>query len=337
MRPVGPEMHGRRAPRRRRKHSVAPGGTGAANEVRRRASLRTAIDDTLAGRGRLVLVECDPRRATRMLDEVQTHAEGRLARVLRARCAPGAGQMDPWGKVTAALAAPDAMDAERSAPRARFERFEEIARLLEETARSRPLVLLLDGLHEAGRSALLVLERLVRSLSDWPLVVIGTYDDVAESPDHPLAETLAELAHEPACQWLASANPGARPPEGSAHGVFRLAGDYWTIVFERQVVRLRDTKGLRYLAALLQRPGERVHVTELQSAAAGSGPAERPEIDGESRVERARIAVTKALKAALDRIAAAHPSLGQHLVPTVRRGYFCAYVPDPRRPIVWRG
>jgi hypothetical protein len=54
-----------------------------------------------------------------------------------------------------------------------------------------------------------------------------------------------------------------------------------------------------------------------------------------SHAERARIAATKAIKAALDKIAAAHPLLGRHLAATIRRGYFCVYLPDPRRPIVW--
>jgi non-specific serine/threonine protein kinase len=51
--------------------------------------------------------------------------------------------------------------------------------------------------------------------------------------------------------------------------------------------------------------------------------------------ERARVTATKGIKAALDRIAASHPELGAHLHATVRRGYFCSYVPDPRHPIKW--
>ncbi len=53
--------------------------------------------------------------------------------------------------------------------------------------------------------------------------------------------------------------------------------------------------------------------------------------------ERARVTVTKGIGAAIARIAAVHPALGAHLRATVRRGYFCAYVPDPRQPIVWEG
>ena len=56
-----------------------------------------------------------------------------------------------------------------------------------------------------------------------------------------------------------------------------------------------------------------------------------------SHAERARVAVTKALKGVLDKIAQCHEPLGTHLAATVRRGYFCAYFPDPRHPIEWEG
>jgi hypothetical protein len=45
--------------------------------------------------------------------------------------------------------------------------------------------------------------------------------------------------------------------------------------------------------------------------------------------------VTKAIKTALDRIAASHEPLGENLAATIRRGYFCSYAPDPRHPIEW--
>jgi hypothetical protein len=47
--------------------------------------------------------------------------------------------------------------------------------------------------------------------------------------------------------------------------------------------------------------------------------------------------VTKGIKAALQKITAAHPTLGKHLAATIRRGYFCSYAPDPRHPIYWLG
>jgi AAA ATPase domain len=59
----------------------------------------------------------------------------------------------------------------------------------------------------------------------------------------------------------------AAPP--AADAVFRREGEFWTIAYRGQVVRLRDVKGLRYIAVLLASPGRDVHVLELVSAAAG--------------------------------------------------------------------
>jgi hypothetical protein len=66
---------------------------------------------------------------------------------------------------------------------------------------------------------------------------------------------------------------------------------------------------------------------QLASAARGHRVA--------SHAERARVAVTKNLSAAIDRIARRHPALGEHLRVTVKRGYSCNYVPDPRVSIRW--
>jgi tetratricopeptide (TPR) repeat protein len=45
--------------------------------------------------------------------------------------------------------------------------------------------------------------------------------------------------------------------------VFRREGDYWSVVFEEHAVRLRDLKGLHYLARLLGDPGREFHVLDL--------------------------------------------------------------------------
>jgi hypothetical protein len=51
--------------------------------------------------------------------------------------------------------------------------------------------------------------------------------------------------------------------------------------------------------------------------------------------ERARVAVRRAMKSALDRLGDALPDLGAHLDATVRTGVYCAYVPDPASPVRW--
>jgi tetratricopeptide (TPR) repeat protein len=54
-----------------------------------------------------------------------------------------------------------------------------------------------------------------------------------------------------------------------------------------------------------------------------------------SASERARASVTRALRQAMARIGADHPSLGEHLDHAVHTGTYCAYVPDPRAPVAW--
>jgi hypothetical protein len=53
--------------------------------------------------------------------------------------------------------------------------------------------------------------------------------------------------------------------------VFRREGDYWSVIFDGQTVRVRDLKGMRYLARLLADPGREYHVLDLVAAETGSG------------------------------------------------------------------
>jgi tetratricopeptide (TPR) repeat protein len=57
-------------------------------------------------------------------------------------------------------------------------------------------------------------------------------------------------------------------PTGSpvAHHLFRKEGEYWSVAYERDRFRLKDTKGLRYLAALLGEPHREWHVLDLVAA-----------------------------------------------------------------------
>ena len=55
--------------------------------------------------------------------------------------------------------------------------------------------------------------------------------------------------------------------------VFRRDGEVWTIGYGGRQVRLRDSKGLRDLHALLTRPGTAVAALDLAGAAPGRVPA----------------------------------------------------------------
>ena len=56
---------------------------------------------------------------------------------------------------------------------------------------------------------------------------------------------------------------------GAGQNVFRQEGDYWTVVFDGQLVRLRDVVGVRYLARLLASPGREFHVLDLVTVEQG--------------------------------------------------------------------
>ena len=64
---------------------------------------------------------------------------------------------------------------------------------------------------------------------------------------------------------------------------FRREGDYWSIVFEERTVRVRDLKGMRYLARLLAHPGREFHVLDLVAAENGVAPVELGRTAGPSR------------------------------------------------------
>jgi len=69
------------------------------------------------------------------------------------------------------------------------------------------------------------------------------------------------------------------------------------------------------------------------AAAVGLGGRDRR---ASSDAERARTAVTKRIKEAINRIAKVIPPLGCHLAARIKTGYFCCYDPHPDRPVAWK-
>ena len=72
----------------------------------------------------------------------------------------------------------------------------------------------------------------------------------------------------------------------------------------------------------------------LDQLRAATGLGGRARVAGGTH-ERARVAVRKAIAAAIDRVAALDPSLGRLLGDTVTTGATCRYAPDPDRPVRW--
>jgi tetratricopeptide (TPR) repeat protein len=162
--------------------------------------------------------------------------------------------------------------------------------------------------------------------------------------------------HGGGARWIDGVDADRRQCEGSgakpsgtraggaeqiAHGIFRDEGDYWTVALNSSLVRMRTSKGLRYIAYLLARPGEKT--PPLQLTRMGNGAAHRKSERGRSErssderaAERSRVMVTKSIKAAVSRIRASNAALGRHLAVSIRTGNICVYEPDPEHPISWR-
>jgi uncharacterized membrane protein len=69
----------------------------------------------------------------------------------------------------------------------------------------------------------------------------------------------------------------ARPTVPSVHkGVFRKEGEYWAVGFGGNSFRLKDTKGLGYMAHLLRHPGTEFHVLDLAGGIAGHREDDEP-------------------------------------------------------------
>lgn len=76
-------------------------------------------------------------------------------------------------------------------------------------------------------------------------------------PEAPVREPTTAEAREPGD--LSAPHPN----------VFCREGDYWSVAFGGRVVRLRDLKGLHYLARLLADPGREFHVVDLVAVETG--------------------------------------------------------------------
>lgn len=71
--------------------------------------------------------------------------------------------------------------------------FNSITEFLERAASARPLVLLLDDIHWADESSLLLLQNIAPKLESLPVLIIGTYRDLELDVNRPLARVLDDL------------------------------------------------------------------------------------------------------------------------------------------------
>jgi len=214
------------APRELRSLARLAGGVFVGRD-KELTALRSALHEARSGRGRLVMLVGEPGSGkTETAAQLVTYARLVEAETLQAQCYEGEGAPAywPWLQVLRAYArerdaetlrplmGPGAADIAQLVPevaerfpelppppalapeQARFRLFDSINTFLKQAARLRPLVLILDDLHWADRSSLLLLEFLAREMPDARLLVVGTYRDVELGRQHPLAQTLGELS-----------------------------------------------------------------------------------------------------------------------------------------------
>ncbi len=188
--------------------------------------LRGALEATLSGRARLVLVAGEPGVGkTTLVEQLVSEAKVRGAEVLWGRSYEGEigapylafaecfrahvrGQPDDEVRQDLGGAAPEIATLvsevrekfgdvptlprlEGSAERLRL--FEAVVAFLRATARRRPLVLVLDDLHWADEPTLLLLQYLARNLDRDRILLVGTYRDMELDRTHPLSETIGVL------------------------------------------------------------------------------------------------------------------------------------------------
>jgi tetratricopeptide (TPR) repeat protein len=133
--------------------------------------------------------------------------------------------------------------------------------------------------------------------------------------------------------------------------VFRKEGEYWTILFEGSVFRLRDTIGMHYIGRLVANPGVEFSAKDLAASArpsslkrggrtkAASSHSGRlngdRDLHDDAARERARLMVTKRIKDVVTKIRLTHPKLARHFATRIRTGYTCTYVIDEEDPRSW--
>jgi tetratricopeptide (TPR) repeat protein len=249
--------------------------------------LVAGLDDAASGSGRLFLLAGDPGIGkSRLAYEAAERARDRGFKVAWGRCweAGGAPVYWPWvqslracvrglrgeelrshlgagapivAQIVAEVAEilpdvgpPPPMPAEGG----RFRLFDAVATFLRNAAAGQPLMLVLDDLHAADASSVLLLRFVARELGDARVLVLGAYRDIEVDRGHPLAAALAELSREPAARHvrlpglteagvgrLIQQTAGVRAGEGVVAAVHRYTEG--NPLFVGEVVRLLAAEG----------------------------------------------------------------------------------------------
>ena len=103
----------------------------------------------------------------------------------------------------------------------------------------------------------------------------GDHYSEATTGAHPSGHEAEQSTYRPDVNGKRSQTDRVLKPssEDRVPGVFRREADYWTIEYRGTTFRMKDVKGLAYIAFLLAHPGERIHVHELVARVDGVADA----------------------------------------------------------------
>ncbi len=218
-----------------------------------RADLRRLLDQTARGQGALVMIGGEPGVGkTRLTEEAAVEARGRgfftvvghcyemegtppyipfieaieyIARVVPpenlrktlANAAPEVARLAPeLRRLFPDLPPPAEVPPEEG----RRYLFNALRDFLERAARTQPIVFVLEDLHWADESSLLLLEHVAQRQAEMPVLLLGTYRDVELALARPLARTLQELLR----QRLAHDMVLPRLPESAVANLLKAHG-----------------------------------------------------------------------------------------------------------------
>ena len=204
-----------------------------AGRIQDLALLKTAFERTLSGHGQVVTVSGEPGIGkTRLVRQLADVARAQDTVVLWGQCPEvrGAPAYWPWIRIIGScvdeigpaltesldrptlshlsrlipeLRAPRSSDEPTSDPdTARFQMFNSVATLLKGASETRPLLIVLDDLHQADVPSLRLLEFLARETADARVMILGTFRNVEVSGDHPFRDVLGEFARLESSQRL---------------------------------------------------------------------------------------------------------------------------------------
>ena len=164
------------------------------------AQLDRGLAELAAGRGALYALVGEPGIGkTRLAVEAAARAVARGARVTWGRCWEGGGAPAfwPWREALAGLAVdfPDAGSLVAGDPsEARFALFRSVASELARAAAGAPVLIVLEDLHAADRSTLLLLDFMAGQLRPSPVMVVATYRDLEASLRPDASDVLTRIA-----------------------------------------------------------------------------------------------------------------------------------------------